>query len=111
MVDRAALDARLHAHLATGSHSVCDELLRPLPHSRHSARSSFIGALPAGPGPVWTGGVVVEGVPTPPRSPLEQVAQLCEFVEIGFARSKRRRGGGKEGWRWLLGLLERLKRD
>ncbi|GAA5834781.1 hypothetical protein JCM11251_003660 [Rhodosporidiobolus azoricus] len=75
MVDRAALDARLHAHLhchLTNDHSVCDELLRPLPHSRHSARSSFIG----GPGPVWTGGLVVEGVPTPPRSPLGDVAQL-----------------------------------
>ena len=37
---QALLDARLHAHL-NGSREAVDDLLLPLPHERHSARTSF----------------------------------------------------------------------
>ncbi|GAA5883482.1 hypothetical protein JCM3774_003598 [Rhodotorula dairenensis] len=63
----ALLDARLHAHLNGSSESV-DDLLLPLPHSRHSARTSF-STTPLAPGAGET--------PPLPLSPAE--ATYCQL--------------------------------
>lgn len=67
----ALLDARLHAHL-NGSREAVDDLLLPLPHERHSARTSFsttpLQQLSKG------------DTPPVPLSPAEATyCQLCEL--------------------------------
>ncbi|GAA6023218.1 hypothetical protein JCM10207_004485 [Rhodosporidiobolus poonsookiae] len=63
----------LHCH-PHGSTDEIDYLVRPLPISRHSAvnstRSSFLSLAAVS--------NTSNGVPTPPKSPIEAVGQLCE---------------------------------
>lgn len=74
----SALPEHLHAH-ANGSGEHLDALLRPLPHSRHSGRSSFRWSTPGSANTSDGGG----GSPTVPLSPAESFCQLCESLAHG----------------------------
>lgn len=81
---QALLDARLHAHL-NGSREAVDDLLLPLPHERHSARTSFsttpLQQLSKG------------DTPPVPLSPAE--ATYCQLCESHCSSPRASAGGGR----------------
>ena len=93
---QALLDARLHAHL-NGSREAVDDLLLPLPHERHSARTSFsttpLQQLSKG------------DTPPLPLSPAE--ATYCQLCESHCSSPRASAGGGRSSKVELLSFSRR----